>query len=101
MPGGASRGPGMLLHAGELLNLDLNRSWMVGDNESDIAAARSAGLAGAVHVLTGHGTRYREKALGLEARGFQVVAADNLAGVSCLLQKNFAADRSWQPSISQ
>ena len=31
-----------------------DRSWVVGDKESDVALARAAGL-GAVHVLTGHG----------------------------------------------
>jgi D-glycero-D-manno-heptose 1,7-bisphosphate phosphatase len=43
-------GPGMLEHAAELLNLDLGRSWLIGDTESDITAARVAGLAGAIHV---------------------------------------------------
>ena len=51
---------------------------MVGDNESDIAAARSAGLAGAVHVMTGHGAAFRKEALGLEEAGFAVLPAKDL-----------------------
>src|SRR5262249_34005806 len=47
--------PGMLLEAGRLLNLALARSVLVGDKVMDAQAARGAGLACAVHVLTGHG----------------------------------------------
>ncbi len=35
--------PGMLLDAAKDYNIDLSRSWMVGDSENDIAAGRSAG----------------------------------------------------------
>jgi len=35
--------PGMLLDAAAALGLDLSRSWMVGDTDSDIAAGRAAG----------------------------------------------------------
>lgn len=35
--------PGMLLLAAEALNLDLSRSWMIGDAPHDIAAGRAAG----------------------------------------------------------
>jgi D-glycero-D-manno-heptose 1,7-bisphosphate phosphatase len=51
--------PGMLLRAARELNLDLARSFMVGDMLSDILAGKSAGVRATVHVLTGHG---REKA---------------------------------------
>lgn len=36
--------PGMILHAARVLELDLARSWLVGDRWVDIAAARSAGV---------------------------------------------------------
>ncbi len=52
--------PGMLLRAARLLDIDLARSWFVGDTVVDIEAAAAAGLAGAVHVLTGHGCRDRQ-----------------------------------------
>ena len=35
--------PGLLIKAAEDLNIDLNRSWMVGDSESDIKAGKAAG----------------------------------------------------------
>lgn len=36
-------GPGMILEAARDLNLDLARSWMIGDRESDVAAGLAAG----------------------------------------------------------
>jgi D,D-heptose 1,7-bisphosphate phosphatase len=44
--------PGMLFRAAERYNIDLNRSYMIGDRTSDIAAGRSAG-AKTIGVLTG------------------------------------------------
>lgn len=38
-------GPGMLLAAAELFNLDLARSWMIGDAPRDVQAGEAAGLA--------------------------------------------------------
>lgn len=35
--------PGLLLKAVEDLNIDLNSSWMIGDSDSDIEAAKSTG----------------------------------------------------------
>ena len=35
--------PGLLLRAAEELNIDLSRSWMVGDGEADILAGKAAG----------------------------------------------------------
>jgi D-glycero-D-manno-heptose 1,7-bisphosphate phosphatase len=84
-------GPAMLKHAAELLNLDLGRSWMVGDNESDIAAAKAAGLAGAVHVLTGHGAAFREGARALANAEFPVLCAAGLEEALDLLQSRLGA----------
>lgn len=39
---------GMLIAAGERLQFDLSRSWIVGDKVSDIAAGRAAKLAGGI-----------------------------------------------------
>lgn len=47
--------PGMLLRAARELDLDLARSWMVGDMVSDMLAGHNAGCAGSILVLTGHG----------------------------------------------
>ncbi len=46
--------PGMLKRAAEELDLDLERSWMVGDHPIDAGAARAAG-ARPIVVRTGHG----------------------------------------------
>ena len=51
--------PGMILRAAEALGLDLAGSWIVGDRATDLEAGRAAGLAGGVHVLTGHGAGER------------------------------------------
>lgn len=50
-------GPGMLLRAAEELDLDLTRSWMIGDSISDIYAGKNAGCRGSILVRTGMGHR--------------------------------------------
>ncbi len=47
-------GPGMLLQAAHDHNLDLDRSWMVGDTVSDMGAGRNAGCR-SILVETGYG----------------------------------------------
>jgi histidinol-phosphate phosphatase family protein len=46
--------PGMLLAAAERYNIDLSRSYMIGDSTADIAAGRAAGCT-AIGVRTGMG----------------------------------------------
>jgi D-glycero-D-manno-heptose 1,7-bisphosphate phosphatase len=46
--------PGMLLRAAKDLGCDLSRSWMIGDNESDLKTAWSVGARAAL-VRTGDG----------------------------------------------
>ena len=48
-------GPGMILEAAREHGLDLTRSYMIGDSARDLEAARRAGLAASVLVLTGTG----------------------------------------------
>ena len=36
--------PTMLLEAAETLNIDLSRSWMIGDHDNDMRAAKAAGV---------------------------------------------------------
>ncbi|MCC6578869.1 MAG: HAD family hydrolase [Phycisphaeraceae bacterium] len=50
-------GPGMLLRAAKEMQLDLSRSWMIGDMESDLLAGRNAGCRGSILVLTGYGPK--------------------------------------------
>ena len=47
--------PGMLLEAARDHGLDLTRSYMVGDNWTDVECGRRAGVAATVLVLTGKG----------------------------------------------
>jgi D,D-heptose 1,7-bisphosphate phosphatase len=52
--------PGMLLRAAEQHNLDLSKSWLIGDAYSDIAAARAAGVR-AILVKTGRAGHDKSK----------------------------------------
>lgn len=70
--------PGMLLKAAAELGLDLRLSWIVGDKVSDLEAGRAAGLAGGVHVLTGHGRTHREEVVALETEGFSLILRDSI-----------------------
>jgi D-glycero-D-manno-heptose 1,7-bisphosphate phosphatase len=82
-PGHPSRkpNPGMLFAAAERLNLDLKQSWIVGDHFRDLEAGRNAGIAGGMHVMTGHGGHegQREGARAQAINGFQVVEAGSIA----------------------
>ena len=80
--------PGMLYAAADRLGLDLSRSAIVGDRASDLEAGRSAGLAMGLHVATGQGSAdQRQAALALTKPGFQVRAADDVAGALALLER--------------
>lgn len=71
--------PGMLLEAARDLNLDLTRSWMVGDKDIDIRCALNAGVQG-VLVRTGHG----DAASGTDAAH---IALDFAAATRWILQR--------------
>ena len=70
--------PGMLLAAADALDIDLSRSWIVGDTAGDIMAGAAAGLAGGIHVMTGHGARERGAAKIRTARTFEIRTAPNI-----------------------
>jgi D-glycero-D-manno-heptose 1,7-bisphosphate phosphatase len=82
---GRKPGPGMLQRAAGQLNLDLRRSWIVGDTLADILAGRAAGLAGGAHVLTGYGRRDREAVLALDNGRYRVLLAEDLAQATSLV----------------
>ena len=48
--------PGMLLEASKWFNIDLEKSFIIGDRESDIQAGKNAGTQ-TVGVMTGHGLK--------------------------------------------
>ena len=57
----------------------------VTDMASDAQAAKAAGLAGAVHLLTGHGVRQRRDAAALASPDFPVLVARSLGEAHELL----------------
>jgi D-glycero-D-manno-heptose 1,7-bisphosphate phosphatase len=76
--------PGMLQRAAAALDIDLSRSWLIGDRVTDIEAAKRAGLAGALHVLTGYGRLERDAVLALCGPGFDVRTAASIGGALAL-----------------
>ncbi len=60
--------PGMIFDAAEFMHLDVNRSWLIGDQPSDIEAGLRAGVAGVCHVNTGHGRATRTQVEHLRER---------------------------------
>jgi D-glycero-D-manno-heptose 1,7-bisphosphate phosphatase len=81
---GRKPNPGMLLRAAADLDLDLSASWLVGDNVTDIDAAKRAGLAGAMLVETGHGERNEAAARALAASAFRVLVGKSVADAATL-----------------
>lgn len=79
--------PGMMLMAADGLELDLAKSWIIGDHASDLDAGMRAGLAGGMHVLTGHGTHdgERQAALALIGSEFQALEAESIADAHVLV----------------
>ncbi len=71
--------PGMLLRAAEELDLDLTRSWMVGDKDIDVQAGHNAGCR-AILVRTGHGATHEPGAAEHVAPSLQEAVAHILAG---------------------
>ena len=69
--------PGMILAAANGMNLDLGRSWIVGDKTSDLAAGAAAGLAGG--TLVASSDQEGQEALALAGTRFVVQMAANPA----------------------
>jgi len=67
--------PGMILAAANGMNLDLSRSWIVGDKTSDLAAGAAAGLAGG--TLVASSDQAGREALALAGARFVVEVAEN------------------------
>ena len=74
--------PGMLLRAARALAIDLTRSWIVGDRAGDLEAGRRAGIAGGLHVMTGHGatTGERELALAVGDDRYKAIGIADIGG---------------------
>ena len=78
--------PGMLLKAAEDFNIDLGKSWMVGDGENDILAGRNAGcrtalIFGAEETMAAAGVGAvsgAEAVAGAEKTGAEETGAENI-----------------------
>ena len=46
--------PGMFLQAKKIHNIDMKKSWMIGDQETDIQAAMASGIKNTILVESGH-----------------------------------------------
>jgi len=77
----AKPSPAMLLRAARDSNIDLERSWMVGDSTRDVEAGVRAGCRG-VLVRTGHG---REQEADTRDRFPEVSVTDDLAAAADLI----------------
>lgn len=77
--------PGMLLAASRFLNIDLAASWIVGDKHGDLAAGYNAGLAGGLHVLTGHGAEHRPRVIAWKPERFDLRLGDSIREAAALL----------------
>ena len=84
--------PGMILTAAERMNLDLSRSWIVGDKAEDLAAGAAAGLAGGTLLANADGAPWQLSGLG--GAGFAVTTAASLAdAVAVLIETGRLASR--------
>lgn len=86
--------PGMFRKAAEMAALDLGCSWVIGDKTSDLEAARAAGLAGGILVLTGHGAHHLAGVRAIETPAFRVTIENSTAGTLWLLNE-LTAGRQW------
>ncbi len=75
-------GPGMLIRAATELDLDLTRSWMVGDMLRDLLAGRNAGVHGTILVRTGHGSTVDQQHSAIDH------VVDDLSAASRLILKS-------------
>lgn len=74
--------PLMILEAARALNIDLKKSWLVGDKFIDVVAGKAAGVKG-IHVQTGYGAHELTHLLP------ECPTVANLsAGVSMIIQNN-------------
>jgi D-glycero-D-manno-heptose 1,7-bisphosphate phosphatase len=69
--------PGMIFAARDRLEIDLSRSWIIGDTVSDIAGGAAAGLAGGILLAAGDGPLREAQAMANDH--FAVESAPDLA----------------------
>jgi D-glycero-D-manno-heptose 1,7-bisphosphate phosphatase len=78
--------PGMIIEAASRMNINMARSWIVGDRAHDLAAGQAGWLPGG--TLLNADTKERQAAFQLDEGGFIVETASNLAeAVSVLIDR--------------
>jgi D-glycero-D-manno-heptose 1,7-bisphosphate phosphatase len=84
--------PGMIMEAASLMNINMARSWIVGDRAHDLAAGQAGWLPGGTLVTTDRNER--QAAFQLDDGGFIVETAANLAdAVGALIERGHFWDR--------
>jgi len=78
--------PGLIRRAAEHFDIDLTKSWMIGDRYSDIELARNAGLR-AAFVLSGYGLGEWEYQRGVWKTEPDLVAKDLLEAVQLIVKE--------------
>jgi D-glycero-D-manno-heptose 1,7-bisphosphate phosphatase len=81
--------PGMILQAAKDLNLDLSRSWLVGDAVTDLEAARAAKVRN-IMIRTGRG-RDQEALLPADWKAEAIVVDDLAAAVDRILETDYSS----------
>jgi len=81
--------PGLIQRAAADFEIDLERSWMVGDRYGDVELARNAGLR-AAFVLSGYGRGEWEYQRGLWKIQPELVAEDLLEAVKKIVERDAA-----------
>ena len=76
--------PGMIHEAARILQIDVSRSWIVGDRASDIEAGRASGLAGGILVLSGETAQSDANSI-VGNENFMVRKADSIASCHFLI----------------
>ena len=73
--------PGMLTIAEMKMEINIAKSWIIGDRASDIRAGANAGCIGGIHVKTGHGIRESEQnaSLALASEKFKIKILPSIA----------------------
>ena len=79
--------PGLLLTAASELGLDLASSWLVGDTDADVGAARNADLAGIALVRNPRSAHRR----GSVSEDADLSTADTFGAISAILDRHDAA----------
>jgi D-glycero-D-manno-heptose 1,7-bisphosphate phosphatase len=89
--------PGMILQAARELDLDLSRSWMIGDAWSDMLAGQAAGVQGLLMVKTGRGTDQLRETRRNEVKNVHLV--EDISDAVDIILKNNPPGATPEPAI--